>query len=200
MSEPIYSYIWVFNGAGWQSPSGTFSSKMLAERWIASYRLSGLLTAYPVDISVYDWAIREGVLEPKGRDEAGPEYISKFSHASQEHYHYENGVLEGVGATVEQLRRVKMGISEQPIWLFNGENYPLPSAAFSSRTNAETWIKSNLLTGSLTLYPVDTGIYDWAISRGTFKPESMEEKTPEFIQQFTLSGQERYLYKDGNLT
>jgi hypothetical protein len=83
--------LWIFNGPGAQFPSGAFTSRQKAEEWIQQHRLSGALTAYPIDIGVYDWAIATGHFVPKRDDQRGPEFIQRFSSASQEHYHYENG-------------------------------------------------------------------------------------------------------------
>jgi hypothetical protein len=63
----------------------------LAEDWIAQNRLSGVLTLYPVDVGVYEWAIERGLFTPKKEHESEPKFIGSFTTASQEHYHYEDG-------------------------------------------------------------------------------------------------------------
>ena len=83
--------VWIFNGPKGQFPSGAFSSREEAERWIQKHRLSGCLTAYPIDVGVYDWAVAAGFFAPKRDDQRAPEFIQCFSSASQEHYHYEEG-------------------------------------------------------------------------------------------------------------
>lgn len=83
--------IWVFNGVGSKFPSAVFTEKEIAEQWIKINRLTGTLTAYPLDISIYDWAISNGYFTPKGDQHRTPEFIGKFTSASQEHYHYEDG-------------------------------------------------------------------------------------------------------------
>lgn len=77
-------------GDGARQPSAVFWRLDTAESWIAKHQLSGWLTSYPVDTSVYDWAIQTGRL----KDEASPspKFIADFSSAHSEHYHYENGV------------------------------------------------------------------------------------------------------------
>jgi hypothetical protein len=82
--------VWVFNGGG-QFPSAVFSTREQAEVWISSRRLSGVLTMYPVDVPVYEWAIASGVFKPRRPDQSEPRFIAQFSSASQEHYHYEDG-------------------------------------------------------------------------------------------------------------
>lgn len=44
--------VWVFNGGG-DFPAGVFTTRELAEAWIAKHRLVGVLTKYPLDIGVY---------------------------------------------------------------------------------------------------------------------------------------------------
>lgn len=82
---------WIFNGPKGQFPSGVFSSRETAEAWIHQHGLSGTLTAYPVDVGVYDWALAGGHFTPKRDDQLGPDFIQRFSSATQEHYHYEQG-------------------------------------------------------------------------------------------------------------
>jgi hypothetical protein len=83
--------VWVFNGAGARFPSGIFSSKERAARWIEEYKLSGMLTAYPIDEGVLDWAIRTGVFRPKGEKHTSSEFIQGFTTGGQDHVHYEQG-------------------------------------------------------------------------------------------------------------
>ena len=83
--------VWVFNGARSNFPSGVFTSRSSAESWIRKYALSGTLTRYPLDMSVYDWAVSRTFFEPKKDEQRTPEFIGRFSSASQEHYHFENG-------------------------------------------------------------------------------------------------------------
>ena len=83
--------IWVFNGNNSNFPSGVFSTKEIADAWIEKYQLSGVLTKYPVDEGVYDWAIAKGTFKIKRDDQTQPKFIQSFSSAYQEHYHYEDG-------------------------------------------------------------------------------------------------------------
>jgi hypothetical protein len=92
--------VWVFNG-GSPFPSGIFSSREKAEDWILKNRLSGTLTAYPVDIGTYDWAIQIGIFTPKQEKHTSPEFIQRFSSASQEHDHYEDGKCRTCGYVEE---------------------------------------------------------------------------------------------------
>jgi hypothetical protein len=87
--------VWIFNGARSNFPSGVFSQRELAEAWIKKHLLTGTLTRYPVDISAYDWAISKGFFTVSKDEQRDAAFIQKFSSASQEHYHYEDGVSQG---------------------------------------------------------------------------------------------------------
>ena len=52
--------------------------------------LSGILNLYPLNQSVYEWAVTNKYFTPKSSKESSPEFIQKFSSASQEHFYYEN--------------------------------------------------------------------------------------------------------------
>ncbi len=97
MSEdtPNCDWVWVFAGERAVHPAGVFRSRESAELWILANRLSGLLTAYPLDTSVYDWSVKCGYFTPKKAYQKEPEFMARFSSAYSEHYHYENGSLIG---------------------------------------------------------------------------------------------------------
>ena len=80
--------VWVFNGPRNQFPSAVFTSRDLAEAWIEGHKLRGTLTAYPLNVSVYDWVTGLGYFKPKEEEQTRPEFIASFSSAYQEHYHY----------------------------------------------------------------------------------------------------------------
>lgn len=82
--------VWVFNGSQNPFPSAVFTERHLAEEWITNNHLSGTLTSYPLNISIYDWAIEEGYFTPKKQKERSANFIANFSSASQLHYHFDN--------------------------------------------------------------------------------------------------------------
>lgn len=86
--------VWVFNGGGTFS-SAVFTSKELAREWIASHKLTGVLTKYPLNVGVYEWAIARGAFKPTRPDQSQPRFIARFSSAHLEHYHYEAGIEAG---------------------------------------------------------------------------------------------------------
>jgi hypothetical protein len=82
-------YVWVFNGDRNRYPSAVFLNRSDGELWISSNRLTGTLTKYPVGVSVYDWAVRNGVFAPRSAKHTSPSFIANFSSASQEHFHFD---------------------------------------------------------------------------------------------------------------
>jgi hypothetical protein len=82
--------VWVFSGGG-DFPAAIFTTRDLADMWIASHELSGTLTKYPLDIGLYEWALNRGAFKPIRPDQSGARFIERFSSASLEHYHYEDG-------------------------------------------------------------------------------------------------------------
>ena len=83
--------VWIFTGPKAQFPAGAFTQREIAELWIRQHGLSGTLTAYPVDVGAFDWAVSAGHFTPKRDDQRSADFIQRFSSASQEHYHYEHG-------------------------------------------------------------------------------------------------------------
>ena len=83
--------VWIFNGASSKFPGGVFSSLEVAEKWILANSLSGVLTEYPIDIGVIDWALNNGYFTPKSPAQLTPNFISGFTSASQAHFHFEAG-------------------------------------------------------------------------------------------------------------
>ncbi len=83
------------------------------------------------------------------------------------------------------------------VWVFNGSRNAFPSAVFTQRHLAEAWIQQNALTGTLTCYPLDTGVYEWVVERGWFQPKTDYQAMPSFIQNFSSAYQEHYHYANG---
>ena len=79
-------------------PGGVFTILSDAETWIKKYKLTGMLSAMPLNQGLFDWAVENGALnmkkekfEEKSKD---PIFIAACTTASLEHYHYENGVKD----------------------------------------------------------------------------------------------------------
>ncbi len=84
------------------------------------------------------------------------------------------------------------------VWVFNGDKHPFPSGVFTDQTLAEEWIKTNKLTGTLTAYPLNQGVYEWAVERGYFKAKREDQTTPSFIGNFSSASQPHEHYEDGD--
>jgi len=83
--------VWIFSGSENSFPSAVFTGRPPAEQWIRKHSLSGTLTRYPVNVSVYDWVIEQGYFQPKKEYQSSPRFVQSFSSAYLEHYHYNSG-------------------------------------------------------------------------------------------------------------
>jgi hypothetical protein len=86
---------------------------------------------------------------------------------------------------------------EPGVWVFNGSGGQFPSAAFTMVEKADEWIAKHKLSGVLTWYPLDVGVYEWVIEKGHWQPKKDHQHTPEFIQKFS-SGYCHYHYENGS--
>jgi hypothetical protein len=84
--------VWVFCGDNCRLPGAVFENLDEAERWIKDNNVSGILTAYPLNTSVFDWAVDKGFFQPRKPEHKTPEFIQKFSSAYLGHFHFERGV------------------------------------------------------------------------------------------------------------
>ena len=85
----------------------------------------------------------------------------------------------------------------ETVWIFTGPRAQFPAGVFSQREKAEQWIHQHKLTGTLTVYPMDAGVYDWAISTGLFAATREDQRTPEFIQRFSSATRSIITMKKG---
>ncbi|MCY0969092.1 DUF7710 domain-containing protein [Chryseobacterium wangxinyae] len=83
--------VFVFNGEESNFPSGIFTTLEKAKVYIEKYSLSGILTQFPIDIGIYDWAIQKDFFSVKNEYQKEPRFIERFSCASIEHFHFKNG-------------------------------------------------------------------------------------------------------------
>lgn len=87
--------IWIFHSSGARFAGGAFEDIAMAEFWIRKHKLSGVLTAYPIDEGCFDWAVRTGATSLKAEKLkekiSDPAFIGGFTSASQAHIHFENG-------------------------------------------------------------------------------------------------------------
>ncbi len=85
-------YMWVVQGSRASFPSAIFSSKEKAVQWIEKYKISGMLSKYPIDISIYDWTIMKGFFKPKRDVQKTPDFIQSFSTVYIEDSQYVDGI------------------------------------------------------------------------------------------------------------
>ncbi|HEY8601598.1 MAG TPA: hypothetical protein VIL85_24440 [Thermomicrobiales bacterium] len=86
------------------------------------------------------------------------------------------------------------------VWVFSGasnDRFSFPGGVFTDRVIAEEWIERHKLTGTLTRYPLNIGVYDWAVARGWFTPMRPQHTSAEFIGTFSSATQEHYHYHRG---
>ena len=89
------NWVWVLC-AGGLFPCGVFETREQAEQWILRNKVNeGCLTKYPLGEGLYDFAMRKGYFTPKKEHQFTPKFISTFSCASLEHYHYEFDEITG---------------------------------------------------------------------------------------------------------
>ncbi|HEV2988268.1 MAG TPA: hypothetical protein VG759_07495 [Candidatus Angelobacter sp.] len=91
-------------------------------------------------------------------------------------------------------------MDERTVWVFTGsqerQRSAFPSGVFSTQATAEEWIAHHGLSGTLTMYRVDAGAYDWAIQNGYFRPKEPRDSTPDFIAHFS-GGDIHFHYESG---
>lgn len=102
---------------------------------------------------------------------------------------------------MDYKKQTIMNKGTKTIWLFNGPINLLSGGIFEELEIAEKWIDKNSLTGMLTKYPINIGVFDWAELEGLItmtKEELIERrKEPNFIGSFTIAFMTHYHYKDG---
>lgn len=194
--------MWLFNGARCAAPSGAFTASERGDRWIRSNRLTGTLTAYPVDLGVYDWAIACGSFRPKGPRYEGSSFVQRFTSAAQSHVHYTAGRREaGDEDRTTSVAPVSLSRAEEikrnPVWVFNGDGGTFPSAVFSSAPLGAAWIRRWQLTGTLTAYPMDTSVFDWATAHGYSTAPLGTSISAEALQSYTSVAQEHAHFANG---
>lgn len=83
------SSVYVFHGEKAKFAAAVFTDFVAAEKAIRKDKLSGMLTFYPLNETVFEYTVRKQLFSPSGNENG--DYISRFTSAVLEHYHYENG-------------------------------------------------------------------------------------------------------------
>ncbi|MEQ1673374.1 MAG: hypothetical protein ABL893_21210 [Hyphomicrobium sp.] len=86
--------IWLFHADGARFAGAVFETSDIARKWISMHRLTGLLTEYPINKGVYEWAIGCGIFQPKSDKHFSSEFIGSFTTAGQHHIHFVVGEAE----------------------------------------------------------------------------------------------------------
>lgn len=100
-------------------------------------------------------------------------------------------------AQVKTMSESMNNTSDNYIWLFHGAGGRFASGVFSSKERAFEWIGRHALTGTLTCYPINRGVYDWAIKQEYFTPKKEHEHSSDFIQNFTSASMKHYHFENG---
>jgi hypothetical protein len=87
--------------------------------------------------------------------------------------------------------------TDRQLWVFNAFETKDPGGVFATRRSAEIWIARSKLTGNLTQYPLDMGVYDWALEMRRFEPLDEYQRSPGFISNFSSGSQPFYAYRRG---
>ena len=83
------------------------------------------------------------------------------------------------------------------IWVFCGEQSFFPSGVFNDLDIAEAWIKKHGLSGTLTEYPINVGVYDWIVAKGYFTPKYPSQKSARFIGKFSSAYLNHFHFQNG---
>lgn len=81
-------YLWIIQSCENQNIIGCFTEKQAAEKHIHQHQLKCTLTQYPIDISVYDWAIAHQYWTPKSDLQKSSKFKERFNSAYLDHDHY----------------------------------------------------------------------------------------------------------------
>ncbi len=192
--------VWLFQGNRVSQPSAACSELGRAVHIIAQRSLSGLLTEYPLNEGVYDWAVRRGFYRPKG--EPDPIFIGKFTSASQKHYHFEHGRSPELPPSLTQEATNHSDLHDstgQPadnlVWVFLGEQARQASAVFDDEPLAYQWCAKHRLTGLLRPLPLNIPVYDWARTHGIQDPWPLQG--PEVIANYWIATDRDVSFLDG---
>ena len=85
--------IWVFVADGASLPSAVFDEEGLDREWIGQHALSGVLTQYPLNVSVYDWAIENGATVMNLSLSSKSEALYPVFHELADNAYFANSVL-----------------------------------------------------------------------------------------------------------
>lgn len=103
----------------------------------------------------------------------------------------------GIHGASTRMQEPLVHAHELELWVFNDEHTHVPSAVFSAIALATSWISTGQVSGTLTRYPIDTGVWDWCVAKGTFRPKRPEQSSSHFIGNFSSAYQQHHHFEDG---
>lgn len=87
-------------------------------------------------------------------------------------------------------------VDYEGIWVFTGGKSGFPAGLFRDLEKAEAWIRDHGLSGTLTKYPVDVGLFAWAIDQGLFSPKKDFDRAA-MAADFTCPSLDQHRYERG---
>ena len=85
------------------------------------------------------------------------------------------------------------------VWLFQAVPGAGAGGVFRSLESASAWILRHRLTGLLTQYPLDYGVFDYIVEKGWIKRTKPHLDTPEFMGGY-CGNLHHYHCEDGQLS
>ena len=89
MGNRSKEHVYIFHGTNAQFAASVYSSFELAELDIKLKKMSGLLSIYPLNETIYDYCVRKELFDAK--DKTTGAFIQNFTSAYLEHHHYKHG-------------------------------------------------------------------------------------------------------------
>ncbi len=85
------------------------------------------------------------------------------------------------------------------VWVFVGDQARNTSGVFTSLELAENWISRHSLTGLLTHYPLNEGVFDWVVRTTRVKESFARGASAGIIGSF-CSHLDHFHYQNGERT
>jgi hypothetical protein len=89
--------VWVFMGERGTVPMGVWAALDTAHKYIHDEQLSGSLTAYELDVPIYEAAIDSGKFKPNRDQHRSLKFRQTFNNQYQEHYTFREGHCAALG-------------------------------------------------------------------------------------------------------
>ena len=93
MANRPKEHVYIFHGLSARFAASVYESLEQADFDIKLKEMSGLLTIYPLNETVYDYCVRAKLFEEK--ENVSSKFVQSFTSAYLEHYHYKDGCRDG---------------------------------------------------------------------------------------------------------